>query len=142
MDNQLIAKAKIKINAPLSKVWDALINPKLIKKYMFGTEVISDWKEGSKIIWQGEWQGKNYVDNGVILRMIPEKLIQYSHFSPLSGLPDNPDNYHTVTIELLHEKTDILVSLTQGNNQSEQDKEHSEKNWKMVLESIKKLLEN
>ena len=142
MDNQLIAKAAININAPLSKVWDALINPKLIKKYMFGTDVISDWKEGSKIIWQGEWQGKTYVDNGVILRMIPEKLIQYSHFSPLSGLPDNPDNYHRVTIELLHEKTDILVSLTQDNSQTEQEKQHSEKNWKMVLESIKKLLEN
>jgi uncharacterized protein YndB with AHSA1/START domain len=142
MDNQLIAKAKININAPLSKVWDALINPKLIKKYMFGTDVISDWKEGSKIIWQGEWQGKTYVDNGVILRMIPEQLIQYSHFSPLSGLPDNPDNYHTVTIELFHEKTDLLVSLTQDNNQTEQEKQHSEKNWKMVLESIKKLLEN
>ena len=58
----LIAKESISINAPVGKVWDALTNPEVIKQYMFGTNVISDWKEGSPIVWKGEWQGKKYED--------------------------------------------------------------------------------
>ena len=52
MENKLVAKACVEINAPVTKVWDALTNTKLIKKYMFGTEAVSDWKEGSKIVWK------------------------------------------------------------------------------------------
>ena len=88
MDNNLIARASIKINASLDKVWDALVNPQVIKQYMFGTQVVSDWKEGSQIVWKGEWQGKSYEDKGVILHIKPGHTIRYGHFSPLSGLPD------------------------------------------------------
>jgi hypothetical protein len=31
-----------------------MTNPEIIKQYMFGTNVISDWKEGSPIVWKGE----------------------------------------------------------------------------------------
>jgi len=41
------ARKSITINAPAAKVWDALINPELIKQYLFGTEAISDWEVGS-----------------------------------------------------------------------------------------------
>src|SRR5512142_1008907 len=92
----LIARASIRISAPSDKVWDALVNPQAIHQYMFGTTVVSDWREGSPITWQGEWQGKPYQDKGVILQLIPGKKIRYSHFSPLSGQPDRPENYHTV----------------------------------------------
>jgi hypothetical protein len=67
---------------------------------MFGIEVVSEWKEGSQIVWKGEWQGKSYEGKGVILKLKRNSLIQYSHFSPLSGKPDLPENYHTVTIKL------------------------------------------
>ena len=100
MNKSFIAKASISINVPVSKVWDALTNPEVIKQYMFGTNVISDWKEGSPIVWKGEWQGKKYEDKGMILKLEPERLIQYSHFSPLSGKQELAENYHTVTIEL------------------------------------------
>jgi hypothetical protein len=69
-------------------------------------------------------------------------LIQYSHFSPLSGLPDTPENYHTVTVELSSEGIRTLLSLSQDNNPSGQAREHSEKNWRMMLTSLKKLLES
>jgi uncharacterized protein YndB with AHSA1/START domain len=139
--NKHIAAATVKINAPISKVWDALTNPATIKKSMFGTDVVSDWNEGSKITWKGEWEGKAYEDRGVIQKMIPEKLVQYTHYSPTSGQPDVPESYHTVTIELKKEDSGVSVTLTQDNNATEQAKEHSEKNWKMMLESLKKFLE-
>ncbi len=47
MKNTFIAKSTITIHAPVSKVWEALINPDLIKQYLFGTQAISDWKVGT-----------------------------------------------------------------------------------------------
>jgi hypothetical protein len=58
MDKELIARASVTINAPSEKVWDALVNPEAIRQYMFGTNVVSDWREGSPITWRGEWQGQ------------------------------------------------------------------------------------
>ena len=58
MSNTPIATATTTINAPASKVWDALTKPEQIKQYMFGTEVTTDWKVGSPITYKGEWKGK------------------------------------------------------------------------------------
>ena len=139
----LIAKASISINAPVGKVWDALTKPEVIKQYMFGTNVISDWKQGSPIVWKGEWQGKKYEDKGIILKLEPNRILQYTHFSPLSGQQDQdmPENYHTVTIELSAEGAQTHISLSQDNNPTEQARGHSENNWVMMLASLKKLLE-
>lgn len=137
----LMATAETLINASIDKVWDAFTNSRTIRKYMFGTTVISDWKEGSQIIWKGSWKGKEYEDKGVILQLKPKTKIQYTHFSPLTGQPDLPQNYHTVTIELTNKNSQTKVSLLQDNNANEQEKEHSERNWKAMLEELKKLLE-
>jgi uncharacterized protein YndB with AHSA1/START domain len=137
----LIARCSIMVNAPPSKVWQALVTPSAIKQYMFGTEMSSDWKEGSPVTWKGEWQGKKYEDKGVIQQFTPEKALQYTHFSPMAGLPDKPENYHTVSIQLTPEGNGTRVSLTQDNNATEQERAHSEKNWEMMLEGLKKLLE-
>jgi uncharacterized protein YndB with AHSA1/START domain len=141
MKNNLIAKASITIDVPVVKVWDALVNPEAIKKYMFGTNVVSDWHEGSQITWRGEWQGKSYEDKGEIRQLKPERILQYSHFSPLSGLPDQPENYHTVTIELTDKGDQTLVVLSQDNNATEEAREHSAKNWGMMLAGLKKFSE-
>jgi uncharacterized protein YndB with AHSA1/START domain len=141
MARGLVAKQSVKVDAPTSKVWDALVNPAMIKQYMFGTTAASDWKPGSPITFSGEWQGKPYEDKGVILRAEPGRVLEYTHYSPLSGQPDVPENYHTVTIELSEQSGRTTVVLSQDNNATEQEREHSEKNWAGVLSGLKKLLE-
>ena len=64
MNEDLSAKASVTIHAPVGKVWDALVNPQVIKRYMFGATVVSDWKEGSPIAWKGEWKGQPFEDKG------------------------------------------------------------------------------
>lgn len=142
MAQDLIARATITIDAPVEQVWDALVDPEAIRQYMFNTTVTSDWREGSAITWKGEWQGTSYEDKGEIRRLEPERLLEYTHFSPLSGLPDAPENYHTVTIELRGEGSRTTVSLTQDNNSTEEAREHSEKNWTTMLAGLKKFLES
>lgn len=141
METKLIARAKILIQASVQKVWSVLTDPEDIKEYMFGTTVVTDWKEGSPIVWKGEWKGKNYEDKGTVLKYERPTTLQYSHYSPLSGAPDLPENYHAVTIHLAELETGVEIVLIQDNNTSEEEKEHSEKNWGMMLEGLKKYIE-
>jgi uncharacterized protein YndB with AHSA1/START domain len=141
MDRPLVARASATIDAPAARVWDALVDPATIRRYMFGTTVISDWTEGSPIVWKGEWKGKAYEDTGVIVRLERGRVLRYSHFSPLSGLPNTPENHHTVTIELLEQAGRTRVSLVQDNNPTEQARQHSERNWSAMLAGLKQLLE-
>jgi len=141
MDKNLIALATIKIQASPSRVWNALVDPQAIRQYMFGTKVVTDWQEGHPIRWKGKWQGKDYEDKGTILQFEPEKRLQYSHFSPLSGATDVPESYHIVTIDLLPEGEETRVTLAQDNNSTEEEREHSKENWNMMLADLKKFVE-
>lgn len=141
MSNELIAKAATTIKATKKQVWEALVTPHAIKQYMFGTDVQSDWKQGSDIKWKGEFKGKKYEDKGTILKIEPGQTLQYSHFSPLSGKPEKPENYHTVTIALSENGTETQVSLSQDNNADEKSRQESEKNWETMLDGLKKYVE-
>jgi uncharacterized protein YndB with AHSA1/START domain len=136
-----IARQSITIHAPVTQIWRALVTPSMIKHYMFGTEVVSDWKKGSPIVWKGVWEGKPYEDKGTILRFEPEQVLQYSHFSPLSGVADSPDNYHNVTVELASQGAETRVTLSQDNNATEDEQKHSEELWGMMLAALKKFVE-
>ena len=142
MGNKFIARASVKINVPAFKVWDALTNPKVIKKYFFGTKAISDWKVGSSLEFKGVWEGKTYLDKGIILKSEPEKVFQYSYFSSFSGLKDLPENYQIITYLLSSENNSTNLSITQENIDKEESKNHSEQNWSGVLNSLKDLLES
>ncbi len=141
MDKNLVALATIKINVSPAQVWNALTDPQIIRQYMFGTKVVTDWQEGNPIRWKGEWQGKEYEDRGTILQFEPEKRLQYSHYSPLSGTPDVPESYHIVTVDLMPEGDQTRVTLAQDHNATEEEREHSKQNWNMMLADLKKFLE-
>ncbi len=142
MDPKFTSTASTTINAPASKVWDALTKPELIKQYMFGSDVVSDWKEGSSIVYKGEWQGKPYEDKGVILKLERGKRLVSTHWSPLSGTSDSPENYHTLTYVLSEHAGHTDVTLTQDNNASEAEKAESDKIWNAVLAGLKKVAES
>lgn len=141
MSKGLVATAAVQITAPIDKVWNALTDPELIKQYMFGTEVVSEFKEGSPIIWRGVWEGKPYEDKGVIMKKEVMKTLQFTHFSPLTGIPDVKENYHTVTYKLAYEGDRTLVTLSQDNNPDEKSMKHSAQNWDRMLKDLKKVME-
>jgi uncharacterized protein YndB with AHSA1/START domain len=137
-----IAKATTTINASTSKVWDALTKPEQIKQYMFGTEVTTDWKVGSPITYKGEWKGKQYEDKGKVLEIEPGKRLVSTFWSSLAGLPDKPENYKKVGYELSSAGEKTNLTITQDNNATQEEATEAEKNWNMVLEGIKKLVED
>ena len=141
MSESFIAKAEIVIHASSAKVWEALTKPELIKQYLFGTQVTTDWQVGSPITCRGEWQGKTYEDKGKILEIAPGKLFVSTFWSSLEGLPDLPENYKTVRYELAPEGDATRVTVIQDNNSSQEDADHSSQNWNMTLVGLKKVVE-
>jgi uncharacterized protein YndB with AHSA1/START domain len=141
MDDAYTATTSVVIKAPAARVWEALTDPEMIQQYMFGAEVTSDWKAGSPITYRGEWNGKPFEDKGHILAAEPGRRLVTTHWSPLSGTPDSPENYHTVRYELSENDGETELILTQDNNASEEEKQESEKNWTAMLVGLKRLLE-
>jgi uncharacterized protein YndB with AHSA1/START domain len=141
MNRGLIARQSVVIHAPPVRVWKGLTDPAMIKEYLFGTQVSSDWKVGSPIRYGGVWEGRVYEDKGRVLRVVPERLLETTFWSSLSGVPDTPENYKQVAYELTPEQEGTRLTVIQDNNASEEERTHSEQNWKMVLEKLRDLLE-
>jgi uncharacterized protein YndB with AHSA1/START domain len=136
-----VATAETEIQAPPERVWNALTDPEQIEQYMFGSRVETDWEPGSPIVWKGEYEGKTYEDKGEILEVEPGRRLKLTHFSPLGGEEDVPENYHTLVYELEGKADATRVSLTQDNNASAEAAEHSSANWQQMLTGLKQVVE-
>ena len=141
MATKFTNKISVTINAPARAVWQALIDPALIKQYFFGVDTIGNWKEGNTIIYRGEWQGKEFEGKGKVLQMEDEKLLRHSYWSDMSGQPDEPEFYHIITYQLnpMGDRTDL--TLIEENLASKEMKEKSAQLWNMIFNNLKKLLE-
>jgi len=143
MPEQYTAKSSILIDAQASRVWEALTEPAMVKQWLFGTDMsVSAWEKGGEIRYHGVWEGKEYEDKGTILEIIPEKKLVSTYWSGLSGKEDIPENYQKVTYELVPEGNATKLTITQEGNPTEESAKHSENNWGMVLDNLKRLSES
>ena len=141
MPQNLTATKSTVIAATPQRVWEALTDPAQVKQYMWGSEVVSDWQQGSPLVYRGVWEGKPFEDKGTILEIDPPRLMRTNYFSPLSGKPDVPENYAEVTYPLREVSGGTELTVTQSNIVDEKARDHSEANWGMALEGIRKVIE-
>ncbi|MFL5731080.1 MAG: SRPBCC domain-containing protein [Cytophagaceae bacterium] len=141
MKNQFTGRVSAEINAETHKVWDALTNPELIRQYFFGTNAVSDWKVGSPLYFRGTWEGKSYEDKGTILQSEPGKIFKYNYWSSMSGIEDKPENYVDVSYVLESKGKKTQLTIIQENIPSDEMRKHSETNWGMVIDGLKKVVE-
>lgn len=128
------------IRAPVEKVWKALTDPGIVKQYFFGSDQVTDWKVGNPIIWTGEYEGSRYEDKGIVQEYIPNRRLSYSYLSSWSGLQDVPDNYLLVSYEVRPVPEGTELTITQS-NYDEEKAAHSEENWAVVVDGMKKIVE-
>ena len=144
MAETLVARVAVTINAPRAKVWDALVTAETIKRYMPVTDVVSEWRQGSAILWKSEFQGKPFEVKGTVLRLEPQRLLEYDHSRPIfrpSGVGHAPETYQRVTIELSDERAQTRLSVTERDDRSEREVAHSQGGWRLALGNLKALLE-
>ena len=142
MNRELIATTSISIYASPSEVWKALIDPDTIKEYMHGTETLTTWELHSPVIFRGEWEGVPYVDKGVVVEIIPERVLGYSYWSPLSGTEDFEDNYSIITYHISPYDDETTLTVTQDNLEDDDKVIRMEENWMKTLTHLKQILES
>jgi hypothetical protein len=70
-------------------------------------------------------------------------VLEFSHFSPLAGAADLPENYHIVTVHLSSDGAQqTRVSLHQDNNLTDEARERAERNWSLMLGGLKHFVEH
>lgn len=135
------AQTGLMLKAPSSEVWKALTNPSIAKLYFHGAEITSDWKVGSEIRFRGVYKGHTYEEKGIILQAIPDKLLEYTHWSSVGGLPDRPENYRIWSFTLLESNGGTHLSISESNIESVKQQERSIEFWNEVLQTLKGMLE-
>ncbi len=139
----LVATKAIIIEAPASKVWDALTNPELMKEWMYETEIniSTDWRVGSPITIYGHLHRIKFENKGTVLKFEPERVLQYSHLSSLSRLADEPKNYSIFEFILTPRDNKTSLTLTLSNFPTESILKHLVFYWNVTLEILKRRIE-
>ena len=111
--------SKIVIRASANRVWEALTKPELVKQWQYGTDLTTDWRKGSSIVFRNEWDGKVYEQKGSILEVEPGRLARYSLFAPQPGMEDRPENYFVMSylLEEVDGQTTLMIDQDDPRNQ-------------------------
>jgi len=143
------ARATIDIRASKEDVWRALTDPDRIREYYIGGATVeTDWKVGSPIRFTGEWNGEAFEDKGEVVTFDPDNEVAYSHFSPMTGKPDEPESYHLVDITLADSGGLTTVTLEQSNltggvnEEDRANREQFEQHWQQMLEGLRRTAES
>lgn len=140
---QQLFNKTIVICAPVSKTWQTLTNPELMKKWMAEEEItiITQWKVGAPIFIKGDAHWVYFENKGVVLEYEPEKVLCYSHLSSLSKLPDTSENYSLIKFNLVPAENQTTLTLTLSNFPTESIYKHLAFYWNTTLELLKKFIE-
>lgn len=136
-----VARAQTHIDATPEEVWSVLTSPEPRPEVMFGARTVTGWQVGGDIRWQGEWDGKPFEDRGEVLEVDRPHRLRVTHYSPLSGQPDEPASYHTLEYVLVPDGDGTSVTLTQDNNPTPEAAEHSAGMWASMLTGVKAVAE-
>ena len=143
-EGDTIANKTIEIDAPTSRVWEALTTPEVMKKWMSETEIkiITDWKVGNPFLIHGNLHGINFENKGTVLQFERERVLKYSHLSSLSRLPDEARNYSMIEFILAPMENQTSLTVTLSNFPTESIQKHLVFYWNVTLEILKRMIEN
>ena len=133
--------SKLEINASSNKVWNALTNPEMVKKWQYGSILSTDWQIGSEIRFKSEWEGKTFEQWGKVLEVIPNEKLRYTLFAPRPDLEDKPENYFEMEYRLTEDGTKTLLEIIQEDNRPGAKQEEVKGEENPFLKSLKDIIE-
>src|SRR5947209_5916927 len=145
---KLFVEKSIKINAPASRVWDALTRPEFTDQWALefsgGAEfhIESDWKLGSPVLWTG--QDGSVIVQGNVTALEPQKFLRFTAFDVRGEKPPVTDE-DGITYELTEQNGKTLLKVSQGDfstmAEGEKYRDMSAEIWDRVLAKVKALAE-
>ncbi|MES5487519.1 SRPBCC domain-containing protein [Bradyrhizobium sp. INPA03-11B] len=142
----------IRIAADPKPVWAAIMDPNAGETWR-NAHFRTDWQIGAPIEIEAEIGAKRYRDKGRVLCVEPPILLEYSYWSQVSGLPDVPQCYATITMTLAADGSDTVLTVTQqvppspirrGNGWeigADSGAKHVAFYWRMTLPRLKQAVE-
>lgn len=134
-------RSQITIQATVEKVWDTITNPISVKRWQYGSDLITTWETGSDIKFSTEWEGKIFEQWGKVLDFRPYEWVKYSLFAPRPDLEDKPENYFIMSYFLTNENGNIKLEFIQEDNRPGAVQEEMQGEENPVLLSLKHLAE-
>jgi len=135
------SKSTITINKPAKYVWEALIQPELIKQWQYGSQLTTSWKIGEPIKFHNEWQGQSFDQWGKVLEYEPNSKIKYSLFAPRPDLKDVPENYFYMTYLLDQNVDSTILTIIQDDPRPSLELSDDSDAGNAILNSLKQLVE-
>ena len=114
---KLFVNKTIEINAPNSKVWNALTRREYTDQWALeftgGAEfhIESDWKLGSAVLWIG--QDGSVIVQGNVTALEPQKFLRFTVFD-VRGEKTPITEEDGITYELTEQNGKTLLRLSQG----------------------------
>ena len=137
----LIATASTHVEATPERVWSALTDPDQVAVYMWDTRLQTSWEVGSPVTWEGEYEGRPYQDKGEVLTYDEPEVLSVTHYSPLTGAPDEPESYHTLVYTLTADGDGTALEVTQDGCTDEEQVEQFSQTWQQILDGLKSHVE-
>lgn len=140
---QPVFSKTVHIHAPALVVWHLLTDIDTMRQWMPDavTDIITDWTVGSPFIIRGLLYKKPFENRGTVLSFQPHEMLEYTHSSSLSKLPDGPESYCKLSFLLEKAEEATLLTLTISNFPTETIYSHLAFYWNVTLELFKKLAE-
>lgn len=134
--------SQVTIDAPVSKVWDVITKPELVKQWQYGSDLTTDWQVGSDIRFHSEWQGSVYEQWGKVLEVVPHSMVRYSLFAPRPGLEDIPENYFVMTYTVEEQEDNTILTIEMNDNRSGSSvQESADEDGQSILTLLKSIAE-
>ena len=142
----------ISIAASPQQVWEALVHPGAAERWR-SARFRTDWRVGEAIEIEATIGTKRYRDKGHVIDFDPPSLLRYTYWSRVSGLPDIPSSYSTITMSLEPQGGETILTVEQqvppspvrkGNGWEigeESGRHHVAFYWRMTLPILKRVVE-
>ena len=134
-------KKSINIDTTKDELWKALVTPEIIEMYLMGTKVSSDWKVGSKIVYQGEFNGIHFCDEGIIDLIDTENEFKYSYWSENHGTIKSRENFVSISYKIENKEDHVKLVVNQTNYKLKEIALAMNQIWDLILNNLKRTLE-
>jgi len=103
-------------------------------------EITTDWAVGAAVIIRG-FHHVNFENRGIVLQFEPPNVLQFTHLSSISRLPDTKENHSVITFTVTPGEMVTMLNVRVENFPTESIYKHLDFYWQGTMTVLKDLIE-